>query len=61
MCVDNKKVNRNIHSEIEKASIYSISGKLIFSQTKELLKVIKVITDFKHANIRRLSDKDSNQ
>ena len=59
-CIDSKKVNRKIHVEIEKASTCSSDRELIFSEIKKLLKAIKVITDFKYANARRLFNKDSN-
>ena len=60
VCIDSKKVNRKIHVEIEKASTCSSDRELIFSEIKKLLKAIKVITDFKYANARRLFNKDSN-
>ena len=36
MHIDNKKVNKNIKTEIAKASMYSSNSRLIFSRIKEL-------------------------
>ena len=38
MHIDNKKVNENIHIEIEKASMYSSDSRLIFSKKKDYRK-----------------------
>ena len=58
--IDNEKVNRNINIKIDKTSTYSSDSRSVFSKIKELLKVTKIIIDFKHIKTRSLSD-DINQ
>ena len=57
----NKKDNRNINAEMEKASLHSSNSKFIFSKIKELLKESKVIIKFEHFKIREIIDEKINQ
>ena len=60
VCINNKKINRNINIEIVKASMHSSDNRLIFSRIKELLRATKVIIEFEYVKTRRLCNDNVN-
>jgi len=59
--IDNKKVNRNMNTKIEKASLSSSDSGSIFNKIKVLLKESKVIIEFEYVKMRGIIDKEINK